>query len=315
MKKTLFLLLTLFISIPVYSQTAFDKDKEAIKSMCGCYSITFDYAETFPQHDDYEIHEPYHAAASSEWIFVEEETDDKIVIQHLLVINDTMIVKHWRQDWLYENRDLYQFHKNLSWNYKQLPKKDVKGQWTQKVYQVDDSPRYEGSATWIHEDGKHYWESVTDAPLPRREFSNRDDYNVMQRRNRHILTDYGWLHEQDNLKIIRENGKDSVIVAEKGLNKYMRIDDKHCEPAIEWWEENRSYWKLVREEWDKIYNRSQDLHLVKNVDDKLLWEALFELGNERANQAESEPEVVSSEVKKVIQKYMADDARSVDATY
>ena len=29
-------------------------------------------------------------------------------------------------------------------------KKDVRGQWTQKVYQVDDSPRYEGSSTWVH---------------------------------------------------------------------------------------------------------------------------------------------------------------------
>ena len=50
-------------------------------------------------------------------------------------------------------------------------KKDVKKQWTQKVYQVDDSPRYSGSATWVHVDGKRYWQNKTGAPLPRREYS------------------------------------------------------------------------------------------------------------------------------------------------
>jgi len=315
MKRFPLLLIISLIHVSVYSQSTLKQDKEAIKSMCGCYSITFDYAETFPHVDGYKIRDPYHTGASAEWIFVEEETDDKIVIQHLLVISDSMIVKHWRQDWLYENRDLYQFHKDMSWHSNRLPKKEVEGQWTQKVYQVDDSPRYEGTATWIHEDGKHYWESVADAPLPRREFTKRDDYNVMQRRNRHILTDYGWLHEQDNLKIVRENGNDTVIVEEKGLNKYTRIDDKHCEPAIAWWEKNRDYWKLVRSEWDNIFDRRQDLHLIKEADDNLLWEALFALGDEMAPHSESEPELVSAKIEKVIQSYITDRAKNVNAAY
>lgn len=315
MKVILLPFIILFATASLHAQPKIQQDTKAIKSMCGCYSITFDYAETFPQNQDYEIHDPYHASASAEWIFVEEESDDKIVIQHILVISDSMIVKHWRQDWLYENLDFYQFHKDMSWNYTRLAKKDAKGQWTQKVYQVDDSPRYEGTATWIHEDGKHYWESVADAPLPRREFSNRDDYNVMQRRNRHILTDYGWLHEQDNLKIVRENGRDSVIVAEKGLNKYTRIDDKHCQPAIDWWEQNRDYWKLVRAEWDNIFDRKQNLHFVKTVDERLLWEALFDLGDELAEQAEVESSYVSSEIENLIQLYITDRDIGVDAAY
>lgn len=91
-----------------------------------------------------------------------------------------MIIKHWRQDWLYENTDLYSFDKGTSWKYKKLDKKAVKGQWTQKVYQVDDSPRYEGSSTWVHVDGKDYWANVADAPLPRREQTHRNDYNVLK---------------------------------------------------------------------------------------------------------------------------------------
>lgn len=28
-----------------------------------------------------------------------EQTDRKILIQHLLVINDSTVIKHWREDW------------------------------------------------------------------------------------------------------------------------------------------------------------------------------------------------------------------------
>ena len=30
-----------------------------------------------------------------------------------------------------------------------------------KIFQVDDSPRYEGTASWVHVDGKSYWENTT----------------------------------------------------------------------------------------------------------------------------------------------------------
>ena len=86
-----------------------------------------------------------------------------------------------------------------------LPKIDVKGQWSQKVYQVDDSPRYEGTGTWVHVDGKSYWENVSNAPLPRRERTKRKDYNLMIRNNRHQITDQGWIQIQDNKKILKNN--------------------------------------------------------------------------------------------------------------
>lgn len=56
----------------------------------------------------------------------------------------------------------------------------------------------------IPADGKDYWENKTSSPLPRREYTKRDDYNVMLRGNRHEITDYGWMHEQDNDKMIRQ---------------------------------------------------------------------------------------------------------------
>ena len=201
MKTTGLLLALSLIALGAFAQKK-EMDREAIKAMCGCFEIKFDYAETFAADTAYEFHDPYHAEAGSELALLVEDSEDKIVIQHLLVINDSMIIKHWRQDWIFENQEFYMYNGNNSWNYKIKSKGKVKNQWTQKVYQVDDSPRYEGSATWVHVDGQHYWTSATDAPLPRREYSKRSDYNVMNRTNKHLVTDYGWLHEQDNLKLI-----------------------------------------------------------------------------------------------------------------
>ncbi|WNJ20545.1 DUF6607 family protein [Pontibacter sp. G13] len=297
-----------------FAQAPNSADVAAIKSMCGCHSITFDYAETFHQDPNYEIHQPYHAKAAAEWIFVEEETEDKIVIQHLLVVQDSIIVKHWRQDWLFENQDIHQFTNTRTWKHAQLPANQVKGQWSQKVYQVDDSPRYQGNATWVHVDGRHFWENTADAPLPRREFSKRSDYQVMERTNRHEILDYGWVHVQDNRKIIREGRADSVLVLEKGLNDYTKIDDSNCQAAMDWWETNQAYWALVRAEWDEVFAANETVQLKKKVDDTFLWKALFTYGDEAAELATKKPKKVSARIEEIIASYLVsqEDLGSVE---
>ena len=64
-----------------------------------------------------------------------------------------MVIKHWRQDWIYQGVDILSYDKDERWK-KEFRKESVKGKWIQKVYQVDDSPRYEGVGSWIHLDGK-----------------------------------------------------------------------------------------------------------------------------------------------------------------
>lgn len=271
-------LLAFGISAAGYAQTAKEKDMEAIKDMCGCYEVSFNFAETFAPDKDYEFHDRY-ASRALEWVTPISENNNKIVLQHLLIVRDTMIIKHWRQDWLYENTGLYTYYKDNEWHYKKLNPQEVKGQWTQKVFQVDDSPRYEGSATWVHVDGKHYWENTTDAPLPRREHTKRSDYNVTRRTNRHEITDYGWLHEQDNDKVIRNGEGDSVLAQEKGLNYYRKVEDSKCDPAKKWWKENQDYWARVRTAWDEVFQRNTALKLQSKVNDKKLYEVLFDLDN------------------------------------
>ena len=253
------------------------KDVEAIKSMCGCFEIEFNFSETFT-YGKSKKSENYNSKAL-EWAQLVYQDNNKISIQHLLIVGSKRfptVIKHWRQDWIYENPDLYLFNVNNSWDYKKMSKKDVRKQWTQKVFQVDDSPRYEGSATWVHVDGKSFWENITPAPLPRREYTKRSDYNLTKRGNRHEITDYGWLHDQDNEKInIDTNSIHNLVALEKGINKYKKVDDKECLAAQKWWVDNKEKWSLVRKKWDQIYSKNQKLSLKSNVNGKKLYEYLF----------------------------------------
>lgn len=249
-------------------------DKAAIKAMVGCYNVEFKYTETFAPEVDYEQAYDYTSAAF-EWAELVEETDDKIVIQHLLIINDSTIIKHWRQDWVYEADRAFTYDKNNRWLFSDTNPETSNGKWTQKVYQVDDSPRYCGTATWTHVDGVSSWFNKADSPLPRREYSKRDDYNVMKRGNRVIITEDGWLHEQDNDKVIREDMKEDVLlVQEKGYNTYKRTNNKDCHAAQEWWLNHSDKWSEVREIWEDVYkNEVVELHVT--LDDKRLYEHLF----------------------------------------
>jgi len=243
MKTSLYLMITLLSIAAMAQSPKKQQDRNAIKDMCGCYEVTFNFAETFNYTND-SLYKPSKTKVDKalEWAQLVTDQDDKIQIQHLLQVGNPaspMIVKHWRQDWLFENTDLYTYNADNEWTFEKLSASDVKGQWTQKVYQVDDSPRYEGSASWVHVDGKSYWENTTPAPLARREYTTRSDYNLMMRGNRQEITEYGWLHDQDNSKIIRESGKEDVLLAkEKGYNTYVKVEDSRCAAAQNWWKEN-----------------------------------------------------------------------------
>jgi len=274
------------------------EDIKAIKSMCGCYEVQFNFAETFKNTKD----ENYVPSKTKydyglEWVELVEDQPNKIVMQHLLIVSDTMIIKHWRQDWEFENTKFYDFFKDQTWKFETKPKAEVKGQWTQRVYQVDDSPRYEGSATWVHVDGRHFWENTTDAPLPRREHTLRKDYNVLNRTNVHEITAKGWIHDQDNLKIVRDDaGKDTVLAQEKGHDVYNKVADSKCAAAQKFWKENAALWKNVRDKWATIFARDKDLNLEAKVDNRSLYLHLFDL-KPTATKAETD-KIIDSFVKK-----------------
>lgn len=280
----------LAIGTSLFANAQNQKDVQAIKAMTGCYEVRFNFAETFPHEKDYEKKKNYRSGAL-EWITVAEESPKKIELQHILIVNPNgtgkdAIVKHWRQDWLYENTELYTFHKDNKWTYKKLSPEKVKGQWTQVVYQVDDAPRYSGTGTWIHTDGRTYWESNADAPLPRREYTTRKDYNVLNRNNRQEIFDWGWLHDQDNKKVLRNDGsEDKIIVEEKGLEYYKKTDNKRCIAAQNYWEEYAPLWAAVRQSWNERLDQKKNLEVKPNVSDTYLYGDLMDLNPNQTKEA------------------------------
>ena len=62
--------------------------------------ISFEFAETISPNKDYKFYKNY-ISGGLELAFVVEESTNKIVIQHLLIAGKDMVIKHWRQDWIY----------------------------------------------------------------------------------------------------------------------------------------------------------------------------------------------------------------------
>lgn len=299
MRKLFLLSLVLLTSSICNAQSKKNKDRTAIKNMCGCFEVTFNFAETFNYSND-SLYKPSKTKTDKalEWAALITDEKNEISIQHLLQVGNSTsphIVKHWRQDWIYQNQDFYSYNGNNTWIYKKKPKAEVQKQWTQKVYQVDDSPRYEGSGSWVHIDGKSYWESTSDAPLPRREYTKRNDYNVTIRGNRHEITNYGWLHDQNNKKVIRNSDDDDLILAhEKGYNTYVKVPDSQCKAAQDWWKKNEEKWKKVRLKWENVYNKQKTLSLKNKVDDQPLYKHLF---SDETNNEEKINQVIESFIK------------------
>lgn len=253
-------------------------ERELIKSLSGNYRVTFRFSETFSPKTEYEYYDRKFSAAK-EIAHIIEETEDKISIQHFLFVGKGMLIKHWRQDWIYENRELLTLVKGHEWKKTHLTPEQAKGTWTQKVYQVDDCPRYEGYGTWVHVDGRHFWQSTTDSPLPRRELSVRNDYNVLKRHSHiEVFANGDWVLDQDNEKISRsvEKGEDTLICLEKGLENFTR-KDFDASVALDWWKKQEAFWEDVREIWAEIISNQTSI-IVK--EDEKLYMGQFELADQ-----------------------------------
>jgi hypothetical protein len=305
MKKGIVILVEIIsLAISVKAQTL--NDKKNIEKLCGCYEVEFKYSETFSPDTSYKFHDRDVINGGLELILPIEVSDKKIVLQHLLVISDSMVIKHWREDWTYENPTIFRYRGNKLWTKEQLKPEDVKGKWTQSVWEVSDAPRYQGASEWINVDGKTFWQNTSDAPLPRREYSVRSDYNILRRTNRIVLTDDGWVHEQDNKKIIRNNGTDKLLAEEKGFNSYKKTEDSKCTAAKVFWGKNKTYWAKVRAAWEDYLSTHSSIALKDNIDGRPLHEYLNDLAKEFATGKVTSLDI-DSRIKGILEKNISHD--------
>jgi len=282
------------------------KDRQAILAMAGCYHIEFNFKETVALKENYELTDKYIEDAT-EWVQVVVDQPRRIVLQHLLIIpSNKGIVKHWRQEWVYQETDLLEFSDRNTWVRRTISDDQARGTWIQKVYSTDDSPRYQGYGKWTHTANLSAWESEpTRRPLPRREYSKRDDYQALRAVNRHIITPHGWVHEQDNTKlVINEAGQPvEAIARETGLNRYLRVEDAKGEPARKWWNERGKTWTHAAQVWDKIYAEHPVLKIQPEIDDKHLSRKLAKQVY-KLSQKDLTPAEVRARIRKLIEPHL-----------
>ncbi len=258
-------------------------DREAILAMAGEYVVTFAFDETVALQAGYETAAPKRSGASEVVIVIEDEPNH-IVLQHLLLVggeDGPEVIKHWRQDWTFEASHRLEFLDDQTWRKVPIDSELTEGAWTQCVFEVSDAPRYCGTGRWNHRYGHATWTSDRSwRPLPRRDYTTREDYTALNVENRHTITPSGWTHEQDNSKVVRVNGEtEQVLVREFGFNNYMITDEVDFQPAYEYWEDTREYWAAVRETWQRHFDAG-GVVLDTEVDGMPIIDGLFELAEQ-----------------------------------
>lgn len=263
------------------TQAKFERDRKAILAMAGNYHVQFNFRETVALMPGYQLKEPYEPDGH-EIIRVIRDDGNVISLQHILVAHgiwdDEEPIKHWRQDWIYEPEQIFEYAGHREWKKRTLSEAERRGKWAQLVYEVDDSPRY--GAVGTHEYAVSAWTSPpTWRPLPRREATKRNDYDVLVSVNRHALTPRGWVHEQDNTKLSLGE-KPRAIARENGINTYTSTNDFKIHIAEDYWRDTAAFWAEVRRQWMGLQQAGDSVTIAPRSQAGKLYNQILALAND-----------------------------------
>jgi hypothetical protein len=282
--------------------SAMERDRRAILAMAGSYRVNFDFLEVASFAGNGDRPRPYQSWGT-EKVFVDRNEPRHVSLVHILdmrVVGDdgkpgeSMVTKHWRQDWLYEPEFVVEYQGGNRWNKRALSAAERRGQWVQQVYQVDEAPRYGSLGRWEHNAAFSTWISgETARPLPRREWSVRKDYALLRGTNRHTVLPTGWMQEENNLKDaagVRDAagsiaaGAPAVpfVGREYGVARYERLKGADFAGADSYYAATREFWIAVMAEWRAYWQKSTQLDLTAHSDQSGGFADLFNLADEFA---------------------------------
>ena len=302
-----------------------ERDRRAILAMQGAYRTSFQFIETAGFTSEFTPARPYFSWGT-EYVHVLEDRGDFISLQHTMVmyfagedgsVSEPMVMKHWRQDWQYEASVHWQYVGDGTWE-RGPAAADASGQWSQWVYQVDDSPRYQATGRWEH--GLQYsaWQSAAAArPLPRREYSVRQDYNLLLSQHTLTITPNGWVHEQANRKIDRQQaGEDRFVAREIGVNRYELIQAPDMTgPAMAYWELTGEYWQAVRGVWQQVFAENDLVAVRHEAEGKALFEIHFDYAARLEGGLQVGLDEQASHARATIESFLVDGAAAATPAY
>ncbi len=297
----------------------FEQDRRAILAMQGGYKVNFDFLETIGFSDRFERDRPYQSWGT-EYVYVVEDTPTFISLQHVMVmffqkedggVSDPMVMKHWRQDWTYEDTNLLEYNHERSWVNRPIELSLMRGRWSQAVFQVDDSPRYESIGEWEHNSSFSSWKSAkTRRPLPRREYSIRQDYNVLEGFNTHVVNRHGWVQVEENWKLVTDSDghpdrKQPYVSKEQGVARYQPVVGFDFSAGDDYMARSAQFWRDVRSIWTMRTSATKTLTLNDKVEGKPLFMSLFSyasnIADNKAYNSQDGKRFASSEIDKYIQ--------------
>jgi hypothetical protein len=291
----------------------FEKDRQAILAMAGDFNVTFDFRETVPLSPGYELKRPKMSGAE-EIVRVVEDRGDFISLQQILVMkmgDQTIVTKHWRQDWQYQPESVLVFIGGNAWETRAVPAADRRGRWAQTVYQVEDSPRYGAVGAWTHSNGVSQWTPPAEMrPLPRRDMTTRKDYDAVLAVNRHTITPFGWVQEEENSKLVLR-GEHHVLVREVGVNSYKRTNTL-AKDGDDYWNATKDFWSQIRADWTRLEKSSPKFGLTVQGEPEPLYIPILTLADD-IHAGKIRTDAAVAEAKKVIAQFTTTDIGTLES--
>lgn len=289
---------------PPAREADFTQDRAAILALAGAYLVDYRFEETVTLRAGYEPALPY-AASATELVLVAEDAEDRVVLQHLLLIGEpARVVKHWQQAWAHAPGGAVQLVGENRWQRRPFVGADQPGVWSRTVTEADGAPGYAAWGRWSHEAGVSGWSASTAvfAPPPRREADRRGDYNTLLVLDRVTLTPDGWVQEQ---QITKGGFADDTpaLARESGVVRYRRAETPaDFEQGRSYWQRVGPYWAQVRQAWAAVFADGGAVSLREQVDGRPRWRRLFGLAESMGRSADAE--AVRREIDAVLGDYV-----------
>ena len=99
---------------------------------------------------------------------------------------------------------------------------------------------------------------------------------------------------------------DKLLVEEKGVNSYKRLDDKQCQAGKLYWEKTKEYWTKVRKVWEDYTASHNTIELKTEINGKVLHDYLFDLAKDYES-GKIKPADINEKIKTTVEQFIGHD--------